>query len=395
MRVQSKAALGLLSLAASSASVFAQAPGTSQSAGNTERFREIVPALLREANIKPGQTAVIRGSSEMIPLMEELTSQLERAGANTITLFTTNRIEENRATAVPLTWVTSPPSAIDQAIATKADIRFNFPTTIGNNPYAKLAPERSPAFAKRDSVWSPYFRDVPSVYINIPNAGDTTGTGLSFEQISARRWGGINADYPRIAATATALRDLFEKARSIRLTTPEGTDLTFSVLPNSTAIDAGPAFVHPDKPQPIKWSNLPGGEVYLIPRIETAHGKIHAPQDKCNVAVTDETMDLVAGRAENVRAGSDEECVRKIVTGMHLAALTLGLNPALSQAVNRDGIYLDDPSAGAVNIYLGNNIGFGGSLNEGMGWYFPLPRATLTADGVTVLKNGQLGYPSR
>ena len=340
MRVQTKAALALVLLTSTSPSLFAQVAGTSESAGNVERFRRIVPALLRDAKIQPGQTVVIRGNAALIPVMEELAYQAQQAGAHVIAIFTTNRLERNLAADIPDSYLVSAPTPIEQALNTQSNIVFYFPSSVGTNPFAGLPAQRTKAFAQRDSLWKPYYSQQYGVAVNIPTPGDTAGTGLSFEQLAARRWSGMTADYSRIAATATALRGLLENARSIRLTSGEGTDLTFSALPNSASIEAGPALVRRDKPQPVRWSNLPGGQLLVIPRVESAHGKIHAPRDKCDVAVTDEAMDVVAGRAENVTAGSDEACVRTAVSGTHLALLAIGLNPNLSAASDREAISL-------------------------------------------------------
>jgi len=122
----------------------------------------------------------------------------------------------------------------------------------------------------------------------------------------------------------------------------------------------------------------------------SANGKVRAAHDQCTVAVRDEAIDVHQGRAENVHAASDEACVQKSLAGHRLSALTIGLNPALTDLRNPGGMPLEINGEGLVAIHFGDNRFFGGSNADGPNWYVPLTKATVSVDGKPIVRDGQL-----
>ena len=96
------------------------------------------------------------------------------------------------------------------------------------------------------------------------------------------------------------------------------------------------------------------------------------------------------GRAENIHAGSDEACVQKSLNGLRLSAISIGLNPALTDIRTPAGMPLETAGEGLVSIYFGDNRFCGGSNNDGTNWYVPLTKATVSVDGRTIVRDGQI-----
>jgi len=70
---------------------------------------------------------------------------------------------------------------------------------------------------------------------------------------------GMQADFREIDALSTALLKRLQRARTIRVTTPAGTDLRVQLSPKLRWVKTSGII------SPQKWGNLPGGEVFTSP----------------------------------------------------------------------------------------------------------------------------------
>ncbi|MFO7832606.1 MAG: aminopeptidase, partial [Halohasta sp.] len=75
---------------------------------------------------------------------------------------------------------------------------------------------------------------------------------------------GLDANYEAIAAHSAGLHEQVRDAEEIRVTSPQGTDITFDLGDREWHLDTG--IVH----EPGEFSNLPAGEVFVSP--ESASG---------------------------------------------------------------------------------------------------------------------------
>ena len=70
---------------------------------------------------------------------------------------------------------------------------------------------------------------------------------------------GMRADYAVVDRISTRVLELVSRARSVRATTPAGSDLTATINPGYRWIKTSGLI------SPEKWGNLPGGEVFTTP----------------------------------------------------------------------------------------------------------------------------------
>lgn len=78
----------------------------------------------------------------------------------------------------------------------------------------------------------------------------------------------VPVDYAWLRDKAAALKSRLDAARRVRITTEAGTDLTFGVDGREAFVDDG------DFRTPGKGGNLPCGEAYVSPALETAEGTL-------------------------------------------------------------------------------------------------------------------------
>jgi leucyl aminopeptidase (aminopeptidase T) len=78
----------------------------------------------------------------------------------------------------------------------------------------------------------------------------------------------VPVDYDRMKSEAAWVKDIFDRAREIRVTAPAGTDVRFSVEGRKGMLDDG------DFSRPGDGGNLPAGESFVSPVVGTTEGLI-------------------------------------------------------------------------------------------------------------------------
>ncbi|MGM0399230.1 MAG: aminopeptidase [Halobacteriota archaeon] len=173
---------------------------------------------------------------------------------------------------------------------------------------------------------------------------------------------GLDADYEAISRHCAAVLEQVAGAEEIRVTAPNGTDIT--VRPGEREWNDDTGMVD----EPGAFSNLPAGEVFVSP--ESADGTY----------VVDGTM-MPYGRLDpdqslrfEVEDGqvthiSDDEISAQVETAAesvgeaayNLAELGIGTNVAVTDLVG--SVLLDEKAAGTVHLAIGDDAGIGGDVS--------------------------------
>jgi len=191
---------------------------------------------------------------------------------------------------------------------------------------------------------------------------------------------GLDADYEAIAAHSETVHEQVREANEIRVTSPQGTDITFGIGDREWHLDTG--IVH----EPGDFSNLPAGEVFVSPESATGtyvvdgtmrpHGLLDADQQ-----LTFEVDDGL------VTAISDDEIRQQIETAAeeagdaayNLAELGIGTNVGVDELVG--SVLLDEKAAGTVHIAIGDNASIGGETEAPLHLDGILREPTVYVDG--------------
>ncbi|MFB6268755.1 MAG: aminopeptidase [Halobacterium sp.] len=194
---------------------------------------------------------------------------------------------------------------------------------------------------------------------------------------------GLDADYETIRQHCEDVLAQVADADEIRVTTPQGTDITFEPGDREWRDDTG--IVH----EPGDFSNLPAGEVFVSPTDANGtyvvdgtmmpHGKLADDQQlRFEVEdgfVTDISDDQVR---EQVEAAS-EQVGRD---AYNLAELGIGTNVAVTELVG--SVLLDEKAAGTVHVAIGDDAGIGGDTDAPLHLDGIIRDPTVYADGETV-----------
>jgi leucyl aminopeptidase (aminopeptidase T) len=195
------------------------------------------------------------------------------------------------------------------------------------------------------------------------------------------------ADYEAIAERTMRVVKAMSGAKNVRVTTPAGTDISFSVQGRPVAADTGIL-------RTAGVTNLPAGEAYLAPVEGTGQGVIVIdgcigasgvlPQpivitvkDGLAVALTGHPYAQVL--EQNMDAAGPE--------ARNLAELGIGTNDA-AQLVGK--VLEDEKILGTVHLAFGDNRSMGGTVRTPFHQDGILLRPTLWVDSLLLLENGSL-----
>lgn len=193
---------------------------------------------------------------------------------------------------------------------------------------------------------------------------------------------GLDADYGAIAEACEAVREQIADADEVRVTSPQGTDVTFEPGDREWLSDTGQ--IH----ESGAFSNLPAGEVFVSP--ETADGRY----------VVDGTMmpyGLLEGRTLEfevedgyVTSVSDDAVREQLETAAeevgqdayNLAELGIGTNVGVTELVG--SVLLDEKAGGTVHVAIGDDAGIGGDTDAPVHLDGILTEPTVYANGEEV-----------
>ncbi|HTT25640.1 MAG TPA: hypothetical protein VMH90_01580 [Thermoplasmata archaeon] len=202
----------------------------------------------------------------------------------------------------------------------------------------------------------------------------------------------INPDAKAMAADAKRAAAKLKAGRELRITAPNGTDLTLRLKGRSPSVDDGTV----DAGDLAKGQNVtvsPPGAVIVAVDERSAEG----------MAIANRPSFLPSGRAEagqwEMRAGrlanfwytegqsTFEAAYAKAPKGKDVVSIfSLGINPALAPGTPQ----VEDQEAGAVSLAIGGNADYGGSNRTPFLSWIVLGEATVAVDGKPLCDRGKI-----
>jgi leucyl aminopeptidase (aminopeptidase T) len=191
---------------------------------------------------------------------------------------------------------------------------------------------------------------------------------------------GLDADYATIAQYCTIVLEQVKDADEVRVTSPAGTDITFTVGDREWHEDTG--MVH----EAGSFSNLPAGEVFVSPEgaegtfvvdgTMMPHGLLEADQEL--------RFEVEGGHVTHISDESVREDVERAredvgAAATNLAELGIGTNVGVEELVG--SVLLDEKAAGTVHIAIGDDASIGGDTEAPIHLDGILREPTVYADG--------------
>jgi len=200
---------------------------------------------------------------------------------------------------------------------------------------------------------------------------------------------GLNADYKKIAALTNKLVKVFEKTKIVRVTSPNGTDITMDITGRKALPSKG--LFH----KKGESGNLPTGETYCAPLEGKSNGVFVVDGSMAGVGmISSKPIKIVVenGIATSITGGSEAKALNKMLApyglkGRNIAEFGMGTNDKAKLSGN---ILEDEKVMGTIHIALGDNKSMGGMVNVPVHLDGIIKRPTVYFDGKVVMKDGNL-----
>ena len=384
---------------------------TRATAQESNRFTELARRVVAtSAAVKPGEVVVISGGKHTISLMEALGAEVARTGASPLLTLDSERVFGAFLRELPETHLRaydSAGTAVYGDLLRRADVMIVLPPIENADSLLQTFAADTLRMGKVMQTLGASQRRFDElrntartrfVFINYPpTRTDIARSGLDAGAYDRMMWEAMTTDYDRIAAQGRALKRLLDTGKSVRITTPDGTDLRLRLTGRPAAMIGAtlPAAQRGARLASQRTVTLPGGRVAVAPLETSANGKVVVARDACfGSPLVNARFELRAGRMTGFQADSGGACVTSFLESSPgpddvMGVLSIGLNPALEPVETGVG-YRPWEASGAVVLGLGNNSDLGGRNDTPAGFPFWLSRATVEIDGKVVVKDGQV-----
>ncbi len=202
--------------------------------------------------------------------------------------------------------------------------------------------------------------------------------------------GAMQVDWYEIKQLGETLKERLSGADHVHITTPQGTDIRFSIRGRPVKIDDGILT------EQGAYGNLPAGEVFVAPVEGTASGRLVLRWAPTRRLETEVIVTVKDGRAVDVEGNEPfaEELRRVLSTDPltgNIAEFGIGTNPRASKP---DNILESEKILGTIHIALGDNSTFGGTIKVPFHQDFVFFEPTVELEGrgrrTLLLKDGRL-----
>jgi len=213
---------------------------------------------------------------------------------------------------------------------------------------------------------------------------------INYKKFLAAFANAVNVDYDKIKQTGLALFECLRKKEIIEITTPEGTDLTFSIKGRRVGIETGTLeeCFSTGKECDVE---IPAGEVYVAPLENSAYGMLVIDEVR-GFGIRKLKMGFHKGRiasfeAEKGRASFKRSLDKAQGQKDRIAEFGMGINYGMKPIGLR---IFDEKALGTVHVAIGNNVHLGGINEASIHIDFILHKPTVKADKGIIMEDGKV-----
>lgn len=199
----------------------------------------------------------------------------------------------------------------------------------------------------------------------------------------------IAVDYEALFRRTKKLREQIGKAKTVRVTTKRGTDISFGVAKDR--LHGGSGFYT----KKSRWGNLPIGEMCLSPLEGTSNGVFIVDASMAGTRdvkiKTPIKITVKNGIAVKMEGGKEAEELKQVLKNVkdknvyNIAELGIGTN---DKAKITGKVLEDEKVLGTAHIALGDNFSLGGKVKAGAHLDGVFLKPTIYAGSKKIMENG-------
>lgn len=207
--------------------------------------------------------------------------------------------------------------------------------------------------------------------------------------------GGMTADYNALQKEISGLTSIFRRKRDVRVTSPGGTDIRFSIGAKWRTDDNGICN------RPGQVMNLPSGRVFVFPKEDTMNGRIVIDGSwEGNLIQEPIIMQVENGIVTNISESEISKKINSIFAEVSkplnkskaalvktVAEFGFGMN---SRAKVVGNLLEDQVVRGAAHFVLGDNSAYGGKNNIGLQMRGVILKPTIELQDIDLVKDGKI-----
>ncbi|MBU2052262.1 MAG: aminopeptidase [Patescibacteria group bacterium] len=194
-------------------------------------------------------------------------------------------------------------------------------------------------------------------------------------------------DYQSIAKLSQKIARVLTDGKLVSITSPGGTNLELSIAGRRGIADTG-LYIKPGD-----FGNLPAGEAFTAPLENSVNGVVVFDGAFADIDLDSPIkLEIINGRAVNITGRQAAQQLRNLIKQIGVKAgligeFGLGTNPAAKlspEVLEAEKVY------GTCHLALGNNLGFGGTINVPFHSDGIILKPTVTIDGRVILKDNKI-----
>lgn len=358
----------------------------------------VARSVVAVAQVKENQIVLLTSDPANYPFLEDIAIAVRALGAHPLIWVTDDEYNRRMFSEVPAKYDTQS-SLLTLGLYKMIDTQINVDYG-GDQDYNFFAVADQNRLAARSKAYAPalqFFLSSNRRYIDVgngifPSPPNAALFGVTQSALGDTFWTAMSADYSKVQANANVLKSAIAGASTMRVTNPNGTDITFGVKDSHFVVSAGS--INSDCAGITCYAALPAGDLYVIPNPGTATGKIvfdntfWGKDDLKGFTAT-----FSGGKLVSMTSSSD---MAKLNTAYAaggdgrdaFSIVDLGVNGAAKDIPG--SLMLASFAAGSTTLGWGGDVGYGGANTSPFSFSGTQPGCTVTADGKTIIANGAI-----
>ena len=307
------------------------------------RVREHAEVIVEHSvDVQADDEVLIRGHPVAEELLIAVAELCGERGANISVQSSSPRVDRAYRKAIDVAEISR--SEVALAGVEAADVAIGIRAATNTFETSDIDPEKTSVIARVNKEIQDLMMEKRWVGTQYPAPANAQDAEMSTPAYEEFVWSAINKDWDAVREHQSQMVDILDPAEEVHIVSGEDTDIRMSVAGNPTENDYGE-------------KNLPGGEVYTAPVVDSVEGEVHF--DKPLMAQGREVQDVRLrfedGEVVEHSAEKNEEVLTAVLDtddgARYLGELGIGMNRDIDQFTYN--MLFDEKMGDTVHMALG------------------------------------------